>query len=414
MNILAAYPTYIWLTLVLYLAIATLLSVVANRYFLQWLTHLGMHTPKGQQKEIIRWASQSKPTVGGISFYAVFVAAVIAGLSWVYRKGEPMEQLLLSFLPLFVSVTLGFILGLIDDLRHTSPATKFVGQLLCAVLLIMGNTYIPISNYFWVNALFTIVWVVGIMNSINMLDNMDGITATVSASIIAGIILLLVANGLLTSFYSILALGVLGGIWGFLYFNWHPARMYMGDSGSQFLGVFLSILSIKFLWSFRPSPDSNFALQQFILPAVAFLLPITDTTTVFVRRIARGQSPFQGGRDHTTHHLVYCGLTDKQVARVFLLLSLLSVAAVLFISQHFLHNTWTYTQSVVSIMACLTLFLVMQYFYNLGKKRQQTQAAITEKLANVLQKEHTAASANKQPINFKKSNLFANKKKTPE
>jgi UDP-GlcNAc:undecaprenyl-phosphate GlcNAc-1-phosphate transferase len=190
--------------------------------------------------------------------------------------------------------------------------------------------------------------------------------------------------------------------------------MYMGDSGSQFLGVFLSILSIKFLWSFRPSSDSNFALQQFILPAVAFLLPITDTTTVFVRRIARGQSPFQGGRDHTTHHLVYCGLTDKQVARVFLLLSLLSVAAVLFISQHFLHNTWTYTQSVVSIMACLTLFLVMQYFYNLGKKRQQTQAAITEKLANVLQKEHTAASANKRPINFKKSNLSANKKKTPE
>lgn len=409
MNILAAYPTYIWLTLVLYLAIATALSIIANYYFLQWLTHLGMHTPKGQQKEIIRWASQSKPTVGGISFYAVFVAAVIAGLSWVYRKGEPMEELLMSFLPLFASITLGFILGLVDDLRHTSPATKFGGQLLCAILLIIGNTYIHICDLFWINALFTIIWVVGIMNSINMLDNMDGITATVSAAIIVGIILLLVSNGLLTSFYSVLALGVLGGIWGFLYFNWTPARMYMGDSGSQFLGVFLSILSVKFLWSFRPSPDANFALQQFVLPAVAFLLPLTDTTTVFIRRIARGQSPFQGGRDHTTHHLAYCGLTDKQVARVFLLLSLLSIAAVLFISQQFMHNTWMPAHSLISVSVCLGLFLLMQYFYEIGKKRQQP-AKINGKPTNTFDSVSTISTTD-TVTDLIKTNLQSNKKK---
>lgn len=370
---LTAYPTHIWLALLLYWLVAIILSLAANHFFLRWLTNLGVNAPARQadNNNIIRWVSQTKPTVGGLGFYAVFVAASIAAWVWVWRKGEPLTDLLFEFLPIFAAVTLGFLLGLIDDLRHTSPAVKFAGQFACAFLLLLGGVCIPTAGSYWLGAVLSIVWVVGLMNAINMLDNMDGITATVSAAILLAVTLILVMMGLLTSFYCILTMGVLAGIMGFLYFNWQPARMYMGDSGSQFLGVFLSVVSIKYLWSFGADASANsFSLQQFVLPALAFLLPLTDTTTVFVRRLARGQSPFVGGRDHTTHHLAYCGLTDRQVGYLFAFMSLVLVLVVCAAAHAMLHHRWTNKWSYGCIAVCALFFGAMQWAYQRGKQRQ--------------------------------------------
>lgn len=365
MPIFAAHPPYIWITLLVYFIIAFALSVLANALFLRLLRHIGTTRPAG--KETIRWAAQSKPTIGGFGFFIVFTVACLFGALWIMRKNEPITT---EILGCYIATLVGFMVGLIDDLQHTSPYFKLVGQVVCALILLLTNVVIPLSSVFWLNAVVTIVWVVGIMNAINMLDNMDGITASVSVMIILAVMQVLIQQGLFTSFYSVVSLGVLGGILGFLYFNWHPSRLYMGDSGSQFLGVFLSFISIKYLWSFRPAPDSLFALQQFLLPAVAFLLPIIDTTTVVFRRMARGQSPFQGGRDHTTHHLAYCGLNDRQVAQTFVVLSAISVLIAIWVTMELLANKWNNFKTALILAYILLVFVLMQYFYERGKQNK--------------------------------------------
>jgi UDP-GlcNAc:undecaprenyl-phosphate GlcNAc-1-phosphate transferase len=135
--------------------------------------------------------------------------------------------------------------------------------------------------------------------------------------------------------HTILIIGVLAALSGFLFFNWHPSRMFMGDTGSQFLGVFLAYLAIRFLWN-TPSPAGAWETpRQIVMPLIALLLPIVDTTVVSINRIARGSSPFVGGRDHTTHHLSYAGLSDAQVALTFVGLSMLNVFLV-FVASRFI------------------------------------------------------------------------------
>lgn len=143
----------------------------------------------------------------------------------------------------------------------------------------------------------------------------------------------------------------------------------MGDTGSQFLGAFLSGMSIVYLWQFRADTGEYFQIKQFLLPVLAFIVPIIDTTTVFVRRLLRRQSPFVGGRDHTTHHLVYLGLSDGQVSAFLLAISLLSVAIIYFIAQ--VVNSWTFTYSMVVLLYILLMFIIFQWMYNKGKQRHE-------------------------------------------
>ena len=162
------------------------------------------------------------------------------------------------------------------------------------------------------------------MNSINMLDNMDGITTVVSIGIlVAGLIVQLVI-GPLEPVYMVLMIGLMASLCGFLYFNWNPSRMFMGDTGSQLLGVFLAFVGIRFFWNAVSSEGEWEPARQLIAPLIAFLLPIVDTTIVSFNRLAKGTSPFVGGRDHTTHHLSYAGLSDAKVAFTFIGISMLN------------------------------------------------------------------------------------------
>jgi UDP-GlcNAc:undecaprenyl-phosphate GlcNAc-1-phosphate transferase len=153
---------------------------------------------------------------------------------------------------------------------------------------------------------------------------MDGITTSVSIAIlIAGLMSMLVI-GPVDPVYMVLLVGTMASLSGFLFFNWNPSRMFMGDTGSQFLGVFLAYVGIRFFWN-TPSPLGSWEPERQVLaPVVVFLLPIVDTTVVSINRIARGSSPFVGGRDHTTHHLSYAGLSDAQVALTFIGIALLN------------------------------------------------------------------------------------------
>ncbi len=355
-------------TYALFFGVAVFFTTILSFLFLKFLKNIGTRQQHGEEN-LVRWASQTKPKIGGFCFFMLFLLSVCSYFLLPFRAELFFNGELLALLG---SASLGFIVGLVDDSYNTPPRFKFLGQLACALVMIGMGVMIPISNIWLIDVLFTIFWVVGVMNSINMLDNMDGITASVSVFILIAALAVLYLQGNLASFYVIVILGVLAALISYLYFNWHPSKMYMGDSGSQFLGAFLSFVSILYMWQFRgTSADSvGLSLQQFVLPILVFMLPIMDTTTVFVRRIRRGQSPFVGGRDHTTHHLAYCGLKDNQVGWVFVALGALTVFFTYFITLHFLTNTWSIGLSILSLAYVLVVFVGMQYFYEVGKKRK--------------------------------------------
>ena len=371
-------PTFQLIIYFLFFLIATAFSIALNFLLLKVLKNTGMHGRNGHTN-LVRWASQTKPPIGGISFFILFLLSVTSFFILPFGAEEAFNSQLLALMGV---TSLGFVVGLVDDAYTTPPFFKFAGQMGCAAVLIALGICIPLTGYGWVDAAFTTFWVVGIMNSINMLDNMDGITASVSVGVCASALVIIYLTGQSNGFFTIVLVGVMAALVGFLYFNWHPAKAYMGDSGSQFLGAFLAFVAIVFMWQFGNGEQGGLSLQQFLIPAVVFMLPIIDTTTVVIRRKARGQSPFVGGRDHTTHHLAYAGFSDRGVALIVAAFSFLSAITTLLIILRM--ESWTHLLSALVIGYLLAVFLAAQYFYELGKRNktavesQHTAPAQTE------------------------------------
>src|SRR5690606_18958261 len=138
---------------------------------------------------------------------------------------------------------------------------------------------------------------------------------------------------------------------------------------SQFLGVFLAGISILFFWDYRQDKVSIIDFRQFLFPMLLFIVPLVDTATVFIRRLARKQSRFVGGKDHTTHHLAYLGLSDRQVATSLLILSLVSVGLVYYL--HSLFDRWENIYTIIGFVYFLVVFIIMQVLYNLGKRKME-------------------------------------------
>lgn len=346
---------------IFYFAIAVLLSLAINYLLLKFSFNLGSRNNIAFKQ--VRWTSHIKPSIGGISFFIIFL------LSWgVYgfltqEKGLVPDK---SILGIVAATSLGFLAGLYDDAFNTNPLLKFVLQLTCGLILTFFDVKIYVSNIEFINILFTLVWVVGLMNSINMLDNMDGVTGSVSAVILIGLIAVLAIQGQHSSdFYMLSMIGVLGSIIGFLRFNWSPSKIFMGDTGSQFLGVFLAATSIVFLWQFNDGNQGVFQIKPLVLPALFFVIPIIDTTTVTIRRLLRGQSPFVGGKDHITHHLAYLGVKEKNVVLILLATTLISFPVALLLITN--PVSWNFYLSFGVLAYVVALFFVFQFFYKKGE-----------------------------------------------
>lgn len=342
---------------IIFFVCALVFSLVVNAILLKFSRNLGV---RNATEPIIRWSSTSKPALGGISFFIVFLLAVIATN---FSLGENQFFFNIKFIGIVISVTLGFLLGLFDDAYNTKPLLKFLSQLSCGAILIVSGTSIQFFGYWLPDYLLTIFWVVGIMNSVNMLDNMDGITSVVSLSIFLGVLAQFIFGVSDPLLMTVIIIGGIASILGFLVYNWNPSRMYMGDTGSQFLGVLLAVLGIIFYWN-HPSEATGIQSSSLRLLSVvmAFALPIIDTTTVSIKRIRKGSSPFVGGRDHTTHHLNYIGLSDRKVAVLFLTLSLLSNIAAFFIVVF--GKSMPLTIGISSLIFFLALFFSLFYIAN--------------------------------------------------
>lgn len=344
---------YIFLYVVFFL-LTVFFSFLINWLFIRFASNLGIHDDEIKQ---VRWTGK-KPSIGGFSFYIIFLLSVVCAALFSSDNDLINRQLI----GITASCSLGFLIGLADDTFNTNPLVKFMGQLTCAFILLTTNVYIPISGNESVNFIFTIIWVIGLMNSINMLDNMDGITASVSCVIIVFTILVAIAQHGFQTAYLLLYIGVFGALLGFLYFNWNPSKIFMGDTGSQFLGVFLAATSIIHFWVYKDRYGGEFQIKQFILPAIAFIVPLIDTTTVSIRRIMRGQSPFVGGRDHITHQLVYFGLSERATA--WLLIGISAASIPIFGLILLRQLPWTIWYSLGCAAYFLLIFGLFQLMYN--------------------------------------------------
>lgn len=349
--------------IVFYFFIAISLSLAINYLLLKFSFNLGSRDNVTFKQ--VRWSSHVKPAIGGISFFIVFLLSW--GIFGLISK-ENVQIPTLQIIGIVAACSIGFLAGLYDDAFNTNPLIKFLLQFSCGVILLSCGIKIDISNSELVNIFFTLFWVVGLMNSINMLDNMDGVAASISILIISGIMItMFLTTNIASDFYPIVFVGVLGALVGFLKFNWSPSKIYMGDTGSQFLGVFLAATSIVFLWQFNKGNQGLIQVKPFVLPALFFIVPIIDTTTVTIRRLLKGGSPFVGGKDHITHHLVYLGLKEKQIVFILVFTTLLSFPVALY----FLTRAWNFYMSFASLAYVVFIFFIYQFYYKKGEIQHQ-------------------------------------------
>jgi len=313
-----------------------LLAFTCNVLLLNFSKSLGI---RNKNDVVIRWSNESKPSLGGVSFFVVFVFGAIA-YSIVFSDAPNIFQNK-QYVGLFAAGSLAFLMGLADDAFNTKPLIKLFVQIVCGVIFVLTDSSIDFFHSFYLDAGLSIVWVVIIMNSLNMLDNMDGITGTTVFFIL---LTCLVASWIIFPFHinvwSLILISILGAVVGFLTMNIHPSKLFMGDAGSQFIGLFVAFYGIKFLWNIGSADPGNLhpSWLGFCIALIAFTPTAADTLTVVINRLRKGKSPMVGGKDHTTHHLVYAGLSDKNVWLVFVgigfLASLISVVLVHFITMN--------------------------------------------------------------------------------
>lgn len=325
-------------------------SLIINYILLKFVQTLGI---RGKEAEQVRWNPKVKPALGGISFYVIFLFSFIVTILISEKTGS----FTMRVSGILIAATLAFVMGLADDAFNTQPLLKFLTQVVCAFVLIGSGHSIEIFQNQFLNYMMTVLWVVGIMNSINMLDNMDGITTIVSICICLFMITLNISLQKTNSYISILNIGVAGSLCGFLIYNFHPSKMFMGDTGSQFLGLFLAAMGIDNCWNIDVVSDlDNRHMINFLLVGLVFLIPLTDTTSVVINRMRRGQSPFVGGKDHTTHHLFFRGITEKRIAILYFILS--TTAVVLAYNLIFSFSTLLLYSSIsFAVFVALLLYL---------------------------------------------------------
>lgn len=267
------------------------------------------------------------PRLGGIALVVSFTLAVWLG--FIANPGLWIENWV-GVTGILAGGIVIFILGLFDDLKNLSPIVKLLWQIVAAMIPIMCGVRIEILNipYYQVVSLglwgipASVLWVTAITNTFNLLDGLDGMAAGIGA--ISGLTFVVLGVVLNLPLASLLAAGVAGIAIGFLRFNFYPARIFMGDSGSLFIGYMLGVVSLY--W-----PKSYASLVMFV-PLLALGLPIIEVVTTTIRRLATGKKVYVADKRHLFHLLLDLGLSHAGVVWLFYFISLqFSIMAIGFV-----------------------------------------------------------------------------------
>lgn len=256
------------------------------------------------------------PLLGGA---AIFIGAIV-GVLVIYR-GDPQP----TVIGVLLATTVVALTGLIDDYRPLPAWAKLLGQILGFLILAYFGIRVRLPVPEAVNYAITLLWLLGITNAINFLDNMDGLSSGISAVTSSFILLLALVNG--QFLVGALAAGVLGACLGFLRYNFPPAKIFMGDVGSLFLGFLLAVMGIQL----RFPDNSNFV--TWMVPVFLFGLPIFDMVLVVFSRLRRGISPSTAGKDHISHRIVMRGFSPREAVLILYLFSGMLGIMALFITQ---------------------------------------------------------------------------------
>ncbi|MGE0827718.1 MAG: MraY family glycosyltransferase, partial [Candidatus Binatia bacterium] len=227
------------------------------------------------------------------------------------------------FLPLLLVTSLMGVLGLYDYLHHISPVVKLTGQIIGTAVAIFCYEY-SLGFFPWppLDAVLTALWIIGLTNSINLLDNMDGLAGGIGLIAVLYLAFLFHQRGDVQ--LTLFALTLAGAVAAFLVYNFHPASIFMGDTGSLFLGSALSLLTL------HVHGQASNIFSFVAVPTLILLVPILDTSLVTLTRFFRGQPVSQGGRDHASHRLVILGFSEpKAVFLLYVMAGISGGAAVL-------------------------------------------------------------------------------------
>ncbi|MGM9618383.1 MAG: MraY family glycosyltransferase [Oscillospiraceae bacterium] len=300
------------------LAVAMLVSYVTSPLVKNFAYKIGaIDVPKDER----RMHKEPIPRLGGLAIFFGFIVSILLFV--------PMSRQLQGIL---LGAVIIVVLGVVDDITPLHAGLKFAVQIIAALIPVLHGVSISVvsnpnvfsENPWWFmggwSIPVTVIWIVAITNSVNLIDGLDGLAVGVSAISSATflIIALIVAEGEI----SILCAALLGACVGFLPYNKNPAKMFMGDTGSTFLGFILATISVQGMFKM-------YAIISFAVPFLILGLPIFDTAFAFCRRIAHGQNPMKADRGHVHHRLIDMGLSQKQaVATLYVISTILGLSAV--------------------------------------------------------------------------------------
>ena len=286
------------------------------------------------------------PLLGGV---AIFIGAILATL-FIYGGRIPNQ----IAGPILAGALVAAI-GLIDDRRQVPPWLRLLVQFGAFAILVAFGIHVRLPVPEWINYALTLFWLLGIINAINLMDNMDGLSAGVSG--VAAAFMMLI--GALNNQYLVAALAaaLLGACVGFLRHNFKPAQIFMGDAGAYFLGFWLAVLGIQLRF-----PD-NVNFVTWMVPVMVLGLPILDTTLVVVSRLRRGIHPFVGGKDHLSHRLVARGMTQREAILVLYLLGGIFGMVALFITRATILEGY-FIGGIVVLISAYTIWWLEKPFVN--------------------------------------------------
>jgi UDP-GlcNAc:undecaprenyl-phosphate GlcNAc-1-phosphate transferase len=305
-----------------------------------------------------RWHGQTTPTFGGMGIFAGFVAGVLLAVATgaVHWTSE-LAGILGGTAVLFAA-------GLFDDLRHLSPLAKLVAQFGAAVIVLSSGLQVQIVGNDVLAWAIGLLWLVGITNAFNLLDNMDGLAATLAAIACAYFAIDAVTQHR-SSTVLVLALSLGFACAGFLPFNLRPGRgaaVFMGDSGSQVLGLSLASFALASSWKVAGT-----TVATVLLPLLVLAVPILDTTLVTLVRLGERRPVTQGGKDHTSHRLVYYGLSETKA--VLLLAIVATTVGATALAYNVLDNA-----RLTAVGVLLTFVLLVQFGSFLSDLEERSRA----------------------------------------
>ena len=311
-----------------------------------------------------------KPLLGGVaiflSFYLTWFLGIIV-LPFLKAKFPslspylpPPQRELTRIEPIFFSGLLMLFIGLRDDFKPLKPYQKLLGQIISAYLLALAGIRITLflPHPFW-SYLVTILWIVGVTNSFNLLDNMDGLASGVA--LISSLIFLYIALTTSQIFISALLSTFCGVIAGFLLFNFPPSKLFLGDAGSLWIGFTLSSLTILTTFYRKGFPT----FLPVIMPLLILGVPLFDTLSVLLIRWKKRKPLFKPDKNHFSHRLISLGMTEKQaVLFIYLITFGVGITATLLTQVNFLGALVILLQSVV-------IFSIIETLEFLGRRKSR-------------------------------------------